>query len=168
MLTEKYEPVLQIAQQHVTDLNVQDIGGRLRLTGTVSSEADKDLLWEAVGRIDPERTGELVRAYVLGRRYSVSKTAALASIAVERLFDGITMLAFILGAATVVSSLRSVDDRTAAAWMARFYDARFRRRARVDEAVREANLASLDERVAMGLSTHPYYWSGFIATGEWR
>jgi uncharacterized protein (TIRG00374 family) len=51
----------------------------------------------------PLRTGELVRAYVLGRRYAVRKTAALATIAVERLFDGITMLAFILGAATVVS-----------------------------------------------------------------
>jgi uncharacterized protein (TIRG00374 family) len=51
----------------------------------------------------PLRTGELVRAYVLGRRYGVRKTSALATIAVERLFDGLTMLGFILGAATVVS-----------------------------------------------------------------
>jgi uncharacterized protein (TIRG00374 family) len=51
----------------------------------------------------PLRTGELVRAYVLGQRYGVRKTSTLATIAVERLFDGITMLGFILGAATVVS-----------------------------------------------------------------
>lgn len=51
----------------------------------------------------PLRTGELVRAYVLDRRHGVRKTSALATIAVERLFDGLTMLGFILGAATVVS-----------------------------------------------------------------
>lgn len=51
----------------------------------------------------PLRTGELVRAYVLSQRYGVRKTAALATIAVERLFDGLTMLAFMLAATTVVS-----------------------------------------------------------------
>jgi uncharacterized protein (TIRG00374 family) len=51
----------------------------------------------------PLRTGELVRAYVVSRRFSVRKTAALATIAVERLFDWLTMLGFILTAATVVS-----------------------------------------------------------------
>ncbi|MFL5759442.1 MAG: lysylphosphatidylglycerol synthase transmembrane domain-containing protein [Thermomicrobiales bacterium] len=51
----------------------------------------------------PLRTGEIVRAYVINRRYNVSKTASLATIAVERLFDGLTMLAFMLAAATVVS-----------------------------------------------------------------
>ncbi len=51
----------------------------------------------------PLRTGELVRSYVLARRHSVSKTAALATIAVERLFDGLTMLAFMLAATAFVS-----------------------------------------------------------------
>jgi uncharacterized protein (TIRG00374 family) len=51
----------------------------------------------------PLRTGELVRAYMVSRRFGVRKTAALATIAVERLFDGLTMLGFILTAATVVS-----------------------------------------------------------------
>jgi uncharacterized protein (TIRG00374 family) len=51
----------------------------------------------------PLRTGELVRAYVVSQRFGVKKTAALATIAVERLFDGLTMLGFILAAATVVS-----------------------------------------------------------------
>jgi len=51
----------------------------------------------------PLRTGEVVRAYVLSKRYDVTKTSALATIAVERLFDGLTMLGFMLVAATAVS-----------------------------------------------------------------
>jgi uncharacterized protein (TIRG00374 family) len=51
----------------------------------------------------PFRAGEIARSYALSRKTGARKTAALATIAVERLFDGITMLGFILGAATVVS-----------------------------------------------------------------
>jgi uncharacterized protein (TIRG00374 family) len=51
----------------------------------------------------PLRTGELVRSYALSQQRGIKKTAALATIAVERLFDGLTMLGFILAAATVVS-----------------------------------------------------------------
>ncbi len=51
----------------------------------------------------PLRTGELVRAYVLDRRFGVRKTTALATIAIERLFDGLTMLAFMLSATAFVS-----------------------------------------------------------------
>lgn len=51
----------------------------------------------------PLRTGELVRSYIVSQKYGVRKTAALATIAVERIFDGLTMLGFILTAATVVS-----------------------------------------------------------------
>lgn len=42
----------------------------------------------------PARLGEAVRAYVLGEREDVSKSATLATILVERLFDGIVMLLF--------------------------------------------------------------------------
>ena len=56
----------------------------------------------AANNVLPLRAGELVRAWVLGQRYGVRKTAALATIAVERLFDGVTMLLFVGGAATVV------------------------------------------------------------------
>lgn len=51
----------------------------------------------------PLRTGEVVRSYVLSKRSGVRKTSVLATIAVERLFDGLTMLGFMLAAATVVS-----------------------------------------------------------------
>ncbi|MCL5961132.1 MAG: flippase-like domain-containing protein, partial [Chloroflexi bacterium] len=36
----------------------------------------------------PVRMGELVRAYVLGEREQISKSATLATILVERIFDG--------------------------------------------------------------------------------
>lgn len=44
----------------------------------------------------PLRAGEFVRAYVLSNRLGVRKSSGLATIAIERLFDGLTMLGFIL------------------------------------------------------------------------
>lgn len=50
----------------------------------------------------PLRAGELVRAYVLSEREKVSRSATIATIVVERVFDGLTMLAFILFAAVFI------------------------------------------------------------------
>lgn len=46
----------------------------------------------------PARMGELVRAYVLGQQENVSKAATLVTIVVERIFDGLTMLTFMVAA----------------------------------------------------------------------
>jgi len=43
----------------------------------------------------PARAGEFVRAHVLGEKHEVSKMAALGTVAVERLFDGLTLLGFL-------------------------------------------------------------------------
>ena len=43
----------------------------------------------------PARIGELVRAYMLSERQQVGKMAALGTVAVERLFDGLTLLGFL-------------------------------------------------------------------------
>lgn len=43
----------------------------------------------------PARAGEVVRAYVLRRREGVSISASLATIVVERVFDGLVMLLFV-------------------------------------------------------------------------
>jgi uncharacterized protein (TIRG00374 family) len=43
----------------------------------------------------PLRTGEFVRAYALSQRTTVTKSTALATIAVERIFDGMALLIFI-------------------------------------------------------------------------
>src|SRR5699024_3534509 len=51
----------------------------------------------------PLRAGEIVRSVVVGREFKVRKTSALATIAVERIFDGITMLAFLAVSMVFVS-----------------------------------------------------------------
>lgn len=44
----------------------------------------------------PARAGELARAYVLGEREKISKTTSLGTIAVDRLFDGVTLIPLML------------------------------------------------------------------------
>jgi len=59
----------------------------------------------------PLRAGELVRAYALSTRHGVRKSAGLATIAVERIFDGLTMLLFFSVASlsiALTSDLRTV------------------------------------------------------------
>lgn len=51
----------------------------------------------------PLRAGEIVRSVVVGRDFGVRKTSALATIAVERIFDGVTMLAFLAFSMVFVS-----------------------------------------------------------------
>ena len=43
----------------------------------------------------PARLGELVRSYFLGQKEDLSKSSTLATIVVERLFDGFTLLFFL-------------------------------------------------------------------------
>lgn len=50
----------------------------------------------------PARAGELVRAYVLGDREGVSKMGTFGTIAVERLFDGVTLVLMLLIAGSIV------------------------------------------------------------------
>jgi uncharacterized protein (TIRG00374 family) len=45
--------------------------------------------------IYPARAGEVIRAYVLRRREGISMGASLATIIVERIFDGVVMLLFV-------------------------------------------------------------------------
>ncbi|MER3405311.1 MAG: hypothetical protein C4289_09260 [Chloroflexota bacterium] len=58
----------------------------------------------------PARLGEVVRVYMLGRREGIGKTAALATVMLERVLDGVTMLLF-LGIAMLFVPLES--------WLAR-------------------------------------------------
>lgn len=52
----------------------------------------------------PARLGEVVRAYVLGRRETISKSLSFATIMLERLLDGVTLLA-VLGALALLMPL---------------------------------------------------------------
>jgi CHAT domain-containing protein/tetratricopeptide (TPR) repeat protein len=74
----------------------------------------------------------------------------------------------IAGAHTVIMSLWSVDDRAAMTWMRALYEARLRDGVNTAAAVRRASLAVLRERRARGASTEPFFWAGFVASGDWR
>ncbi|MCK4490806.1 MAG: flippase-like domain-containing protein, partial [Anaerolineales bacterium] len=45
--------------------------------------------------IYPARAGEILRAFVLKRKEDISISASLATIVVERVFDGVVMLGFV-------------------------------------------------------------------------
>jgi hypothetical protein len=62
-----------------------------------------------VNNILPARLGEIARAVLVGRRHEVSRSATLATVVLERIFDGIVMLLF-LGVATVAAGGRVGSD----------------------------------------------------------
>jgi uncharacterized protein (TIRG00374 family) len=92
---------------YLTGVCVRAFRWRILLRPLVDLPTRKVVPINAVGfmanNVLPLRTGELVRAYVVSQKFGVKKTAALATIAVERLFDGLTMILFILTAAIFVS-----------------------------------------------------------------
>lgn len=72
------------------------------------------------------------------------------------------------GAGTVIMSLWEVDDAASSQWMVALYRARWEEGKTTAEAVRQASLEVLEQRRDEGLSTHPHYWAGFVAAGDWR
>lgn len=68
------------------------------------------------------------------------------------------------GAARVVASLWKVDDSATAVLMGHFYREMFKNGRRPAEALKEAQIALSKER----RWRKPYYWAGFVLTGEWR
>ena len=74
----------------------------------------------------------------------------------------------VAGARTVIMSLWSVEDRSAMEWMRALYDGRLRRNLDTADAVREASLTILRQRRQQSQNTHPFFWAGFVASGDWR
>jgi len=74
----------------------------------------------------------------------------------------------IAGARTVIMSLWSIDDQAARQWMRALYQDRLVKRLSTSDAVRDATLSVLRTRRGKGESTHPFYWAGFVAAGDWR
>ncbi len=68
-------------------------------------------MWPAVvigymgNNVYPFRAGEVIRAYVLKKNEQVPVSASLATILVERIFDGLVMLVFVLVALPTVPNL---------------------------------------------------------------
>lgn len=96
---------------YFTGVWLRAIRWRILLRPVTDAPSTRDLFPVVVvgfmaNNILPLRAGELVRSMMLGRKYRVRKTSALATIAVERIFDGLTMLSF-LAAATMFISITS-------------------------------------------------------------
>src|SRR5207253_9992753 len=56
----------------------------------------------ATNNLLPGRLGEFWRAYLLGRKRNVRKSFALASVVVERVFDGLTLIALLAVVSVVI------------------------------------------------------------------
>ena len=74
----------------------------------------------------------------------------------------------VAGVRTIIMSLWPVEDRTARRWMTALYEGRFAKSLNTAQSVHQASLRILNERRAKGESTHPFYWAGFVAAGDWR
>jgi len=74
----------------------------------------------------------------------------------------------IAGARTVIMSLWSVDDEATRLWMRALYEGRLKKHLSTADAMQQASLSVLRARRARGESTHPFYWAGFVAAGDWR
>jgi len=71
------------------------------------------------------------------------------------------------GASTLVISLWPVQDEAAREWMRALYKNRLSGGTATAQAVRSATLDVLRSRRAQGLSTSPFFWAAFVATGDW-
>ncbi|HID94591.1 MAG TPA: flippase-like domain-containing protein [Candidatus Latescibacteria bacterium] len=56
----------------------------------------------------PARLGEFVRAYVIGKKEQISSSSSFATIVIERIFDGVTLLLFLIPVFFLPSSPRWV------------------------------------------------------------
>jgi len=74
----------------------------------------------------------------------------------------------VAGCRRLIVSLWPVGDQATLEWMRALYAGRFERGLDTAAAVRDASLELLKEARARGGSTHPCFWAGFIAAGDWR
>ncbi|HMJ84677.1 MAG TPA: CHAT domain-containing tetratricopeptide repeat protein, partial [Vicinamibacterales bacterium] len=74
----------------------------------------------------------------------------------------------IAGARTVIMSLWSVDDEATRLWMRALYEGRLKKHLSTADAMQQTGLSVLRARRARGETTHPFYWAGFVAAGDWR
>ena len=68
----------------------------------------------------------------------------------------------------MIMSLWAVEDQAAREWMRALYEGRFAEGRDTAAAVHHATLSTLVARRERGASTHPFFWAGFVASGDWR
>ena len=72
------------------------------------------------------------------------------------------------GVRTLIMSLWQVRDEETRSWMKALYESRLLDGHDTTESIREANLSVLRQLRQEGKSTHPGFWAGFVAVGDWR
>ena len=72
------------------------------------------------------------------------------------------------GARTVIMSLWPAADDATRQWMRSLYQARLVDKRDTADAVRDAALSVLRAHRRSGQSGHPFFWGGFVATGDWH
>ena len=75
--------------------------------------------------------------------------------------EGLNRAFFYAGASSVIMTLWAVNDQASYQLMERFYD-HLRSSQPIMNALRKAKL----EMIQSGVLSHPYYWAGFIVTGN--
>lgn len=97
--TARYSLIPLLILTHLAGMAIRTVRWRL-LLGPVKRTGFRNLLSAlSIGFmanfIFPARAGEVIRAYVAGRREGISKTAVFATVVLERLFDGFAILVFL-------------------------------------------------------------------------
>ena len=72
------------------------------------------------------------------------------------------------GVRTLIMSLWSVDDEATREWMTALYDCHLVRKLGTGTSLREASRQILATRRSRNVTTHPFFWAGFVGTGDWR
>jgi len=74
----------------------------------------------------------------------------------------------VAGAHSVIMTLWPVDDDVTRQFMHELYAQRLGIHATTADAVWISARKMLQKRRASGLSTHPWYWAGFVGSGGWQ
>jgi CHAT domain-containing protein len=162
--------------------NTRGVGGLASALSFPSVVADSPLLLAglafagantraATGQHDGILTGEEVAALNLqGTEWAVLSACdtGLGEIRTSEGVFGLRRAFQIAGARTVIMSLWSVDDDATRLWMRALYEGRLQKHLSTADAIHQANLSVLRARRARGEGTHPFYWAGFVAAGDWR
>jgi CHAT domain-containing protein len=145
-------------------------GNPLRLSGLALAGANRRAR-AGPGEEDGILTAEEIASLDLSRAEWVVLSACDTGLGEIQAGEGVLGLrrSFqIAGAGTVIMSLWAIEDRAGREWMRELYRDRFRGDQGTADAVREASLSVLRGRRAQASSTHPFYWAGFVAAGDWR
>jgi CHAT domain-containing protein len=65
-------------------------------------------------------------------------------------------------------SLWPVEDESTRDWMIDLYEARFQNKMDTAAAVRHATRKALEGQRKSHVSSSPFFWAGFVASGDWR